>query len=384
VANCADCGKDLDEMDMAMGACQGQDCGEMLTPDTIQVLREAFGQVQVSPDIAPPPVAGPDIPDGVVCENPDCGMDLMGDQMAAYEAGQPCPYCTVAKTSAAAPAPVQDPTAWPEPRQPPSAVSVGTPQSSTAPVDLLVNSGPLAKHNVTITLPTDQIIGRSVVKQQLHDACAQYNVSTGFYDKAISRISREHCKLYLNPASGNLIVEDMGSTNHTYVDREQVVAGTSVEIGHHQMLVLAGRLYLIRPGQLPIIHTTTGVRLFFVGPQTLPPSISSPAAIHLGRLQLDGSHETFAKAIMETMEDDPALDPDDFRRVSRRHATLALKDGEYTLTVEEGKTGKVIEFHPSVTGDPITSTVDSSQPKSFAACQGGVSIVLGREEFRIE
>ena len=58
-----------------MGTCRG--CGEMLTPDTVQVLREAFGQVQVSPDIAPPPVAGPDIPDGVVCENPDCGMDLM-------------------------------------------------------------------------------------------------------------------------------------------------------------------------------------------------------------------------------------------------------------------------------------------------------------------
>ena len=32
MANCADCGKDLVEMDMAMGACQG--CGEMLTPDT--------------------------------------------------------------------------------------------------------------------------------------------------------------------------------------------------------------------------------------------------------------------------------------------------------------------------------------------------------------
>jgi len=56
MANCADCGKDLDEMDMAMGACQG--CREMLTPDTVQVLREAFGQVQVSPDIAPPPVRG--------------------------------------------------------------------------------------------------------------------------------------------------------------------------------------------------------------------------------------------------------------------------------------------------------------------------------------
>ena len=87
--HCADCNKGLDELDMAMGACQG--CGEMLTPDTVQVLREAHGQVQESPDIAPPPVAGPDMPDGVMCENADCGMDLMGDQMTAYESGQPCP-----------------------------------------------------------------------------------------------------------------------------------------------------------------------------------------------------------------------------------------------------------------------------------------------------
>ena len=126
---------------------------------------------------------------------------------------------------------------------------------------------------------------------------------------------------------------------------------------------------------MPIIHTTTGVRLFFVGPQTLHPgSVSSPAAIHLGRLQVDGSHEAFAKAIMQSMEDDPALDPDDFRRVSRRHATLTLNDGEYTLSVEEGKTGEVIEPHPSLTGDSITSTVDSSQPKSFVAGQVGHSL----------
>jgi len=385
MANCADCGKDLDEMDMAMGACQG--CGEMLTPDTVQVLREAFGQVQVSPDIAPPPVAGPDIPDGVVCEKPDCGMDLMGDQMAAYEAGQPCPYCGVAKTSAAPPAPASTPASAPVPSPTPSEATVGTPPSMaagtvSAPVHLLVNSGPLAKHNATITLPTGQIIGRREIKQQLHDACAQYNVSTGFYDKAISRISREHCILSVNPASENLIVEDMGSTNHTYVDREQVIAGTSVEIGHHQMLVLAGKLYLIRPGQMPIIHTTTGVRLFFVGPQTLHPgSVSSPAAIHLGRLQLDGSHEAFAKAIIQTMEDDPALDADDFRRVSRRHATLTLKDGEYTLTVEEGKTATVAR-HGSTA--PEASTVDSTQPETFPTGETGASITLGKQTFRVE
>ena len=57
MANCADCGKELDEMDMAMGTCQG--CGEMLTPDTVQVLREAFGQVQVSPTSHLRPLLGP-------------------------------------------------------------------------------------------------------------------------------------------------------------------------------------------------------------------------------------------------------------------------------------------------------------------------------------
>lgn len=377
MANCADCGKELDEMDMAMGGCQG--CGEMLTPDTVQVLREAFGQVQVSPDIAPPPVAGPDMPDGVICETSDCGMDLMGDQMAAYEAGQPCPFCGVAKNSATPPVPT------PTPSQVPPAATVGTPQSmatgsATAPVHLLVNSGPLAKHNATIMLPTGQIIGRKEIKQQIHDACAQYSVSTGFYDKAISRISREHCKLSVNPVTENLMVEDMGSTNHTYVDREQVIAGTSVEIGHHQMLVLAGKLYLIRPGQMPIIHTSTGVRLFFAGPQTLHPgSVSSPVAIHLGRLQLDGSHEAFAKAIMLSMEDDPALDPDDFRRVSRRHATLRLNDGEYTLTVEEGKTATVAR-HAST----ASATVDSTCPETFPTGEKGASIILGKQTFSVE
>ena len=217
---------------------------------------------------------------------------------------QRCSTCT---SITSVPAPVSSPTPL-QHRRDASSMAAG---SATAPVHLLVNSGPLAKHNATITLPTGQIIGRREIKQQLHDACAQYNVTTGFYDKAISRISREHCILSVNPASENLIVEDMGSTNYTYVDREQVIAGTSVEIGHHQMLVLAGKLYLIRPGQMPIIHTTTGVRLFFVGPQALHPgSVSSPAAIHLGRLQVGGSHEAFAKAIMQSMEDDPALDPD--------------------------------------------------------------------------
>ena len=89
----------------------------MLTPDTVQVLREAFSQVQVSPDIAPPPVAGPDIPDGVVCENPDCGMDLMGDQMTAYERptmsllrrgkNQRCSTCTSTDTGSSAHVPAK-------------------------------------------------------------------------------------------------------------------------------------------------------------------------------------------------------------------------------------------------------------------------------------
>lgn len=376
--HCADCNKGLDELDMAMGACQG--CGEMLTPDTVQVLREAHGQVQESPDIAPPPVAGPDMPDGVMCENADCGMDLMGDQMTAYESGQPCPYCGEAKTST----PSSEPA--PTPVTAPSSATVGASSASasgmsTAPVHLLVNSGPLAKHNASIVLPTNQIVGRKQIKQQFHEACAQYNVSTSFYDKAISRVSREHCKLSINPSSENLIVEDMGSTNHTYVDRQQVIAGTSVEIENHQMLVLAGKLYLIRPGQMPIVHASTGVRLFFVGPQTLHlGSVSSPATIHLGRLQLDGSHETFAKAIMQTMEDDPALNADDFRRVSRRHASLTLKDGEYTLSVEEGKTASVAQ-HGTASG-PAT-TVDSTRVETFPTGVGA-SITLGKQTFSVE
>ena len=252
--------------------------------------------------------------------------------------------------------------------------------SATAPVHLLVNSGPLAKHNATITLPT----GESSVAEKSNNNSMMHVLSTMFQRDSTTRPSaeslEEHFILSVNPASENLIVEDMGSTNHTYVDREQVIAGTSVEIGHHQMLVLAGKLYLIRPGQMPIIHTTTGVRLFFVGPQTLHPgSISSPAAIHLGRLQVDGSHEAFAKAIMQSMDDDAALDSDDFRRVSRRHATLTLNDGEYTLTVEEGKSATVAR-HGSTA--PEATTVDSTRSETFPT--GGASITLGKQTFRVE
>ena len=370
------CGKTLDEIDMAQASCQS--CGEMLTPETIVILREQFGQAQQTPDITPPPVPGPEVPDEVECENPDCEMPLAGQDMMAYESGQPCIYCGVPKNQ---PTPAPMPTPAPTPSQPdvpavdPSAV---VPSTNVATIHMMVNSGPLAKHNALLKLPIAQDIGRNTIKSQLQELCTVHGEPLLPYEKAIDRISRSHFKFHFDSTNEALSVEDLNSTNFTYVDRNQITGGQVEIIDCHQMLVLAGELYLVRPGQYAVTHRDTGVKLHMTGPETIDKStVTGVAKIELGRLQSDGSHTAFAKAIMKTMEDDPNLDHDEFRRVSRRHATLELTNGEFILNLEQDKTAQV---EMMATGGP-PSVIDVNHEQPYVSKSSYFSFTLGNQVF---
>ena len=362
---------------MASGSCQ--QCGEMLTPETIVFLRDQFGQQQKTPDITPPPIPGPEVPDEVECQNPDCEMPLAGQDMIAYESGQPCIYCGVPKnqtshTSKSTPLPQQPP----QPVVPAVDPSAVVPATNVATIHLMVNSGPLAKHNALLKLPIQQEIGRSSIKSQLQELCTVHGEPLQPYQKAIDRISRSHFKLHFDSSIESLSVEDLNSTNFTYVDRNQVPGGHVDGIDCHQMLVLAGELYLIRPGQYAVTHRDTGVKLYMTGPETINSrSATAKEKIELGRLQSDGSHTTFAKAIMKTMEDDPNLDHDEFRRVSRRHATLELVNGEFILNLENDKVAQVEMM--STGGPPSVTDVTHEQP--YVSKSSYFSFTLGNQVF---
>jgi pSer/pThr/pTyr-binding forkhead associated (FHA) protein len=99
------------------------------------------------------------------------------------------------------------------PRQRPAAPPRAASRSRSAAHELLVTDGNLA--GTVIPLADRQItIGRAA------DATL---VLTDDY------ASTRHARLY--PQNGEWIVEDLGSTNGTYLDREKVIAPTPVPVG---------------------------------------------------------------------------------------------------------------------------------------------------------
>ena len=357
--DCIDCGKIFDEADLAAGACQN--CGEPFTPDTVVQLNAHFGHVVEAPVVIAPVIQTQGPPQELECTNPDCAMPLMGDEMAAYQNGLGCPYCGHNKKASSVSQP-----------QPPV-----TPPVSSGPVyQLYVNSGPLAKHKAVIHLP-EAILGRKFFTEALQAACQLHGADFTAYHKALGNISREHIQLHFDMTCimGDptpYYLTDQGSTNLTHVNRGEVLG--TVRFGPGQMLILAQELYLslAEKGSFEISHVDTGVSVRL--------NENAAEVFHLGRLQTNGQHEAFAKAVLTAMDADPKLDSEEYRRISRRHVHVRAgsSEGEISVTCEPGKDAAVLFQHATA------RQVDEQNPFTYTLAQGEVlTLVIGKQQFTI-
>lgn len=379
--DCIDCGKIFDEGDLAAGACQG--CGEPFTPDTVIQLNAQFGHVVEAPEVIAPVVQTEGPPQEIECANPDCAMPLMGDDMAAYQNGLGCPYCRHNKQAQSVPKPPQSQQVSQNVSQ--SQPPVTPPVSSASTWPFYVNSGPLAKHKAVIHLPNAEIIGRKFFTEALQAACQSHGADFTAYHKALGNISREHIVLEFNVTClmGDptpFFLTDQGSTNLTHVNRDEV-SGT-VRFGEGQMLVLAQELHLsMAPtsGGIEISHADTGVSVAL--------NLTAPEGLHLGRLQRNGQHEAFAKAVLGAMDADSTLDSDEYRRISRRHAHVIHHPGStsttgdppsLSVTCESGKDATVLI--QNATARPV----DEQNPFNYGLTQGEIlTLVIGKQQFTI-
>ena len=377
--DCIDCGKIFDEGDLAAGSCQG--CGEPFTPDTVIQLNAQFGHVAEVPEVIAPVVHTEGPPQEIECANPDCAMPLMGDEMAAYENGQGCPYCGHNKKAQSVPQQQsQQVSQNVSQSQPP----VTPPVSSATTWPFYVNSGPLAKHKAVIHLP-EEIIGRKFFTEALQAACQSYGADFTAYHKALGNISREHIFLEfdITCVTGDktpFYLTDQGSTNLTHVNRDEV-SGT-VRFGEGQMLVLAQELHLsmaTKSGEFEISHVDTGVSVRL--------NEHATEGLHLGRLQTNGQHEAFAKAVLGAMDADPTLDSDEYRRISRRHAHVIFNPGSKTSSKGPESISVVCEAGKDATvlfQNATARQVDEQNPFNHILSQGEVlTLVLGKQQFTI-
>jgi len=330
--------------DLAAGSCQS--CGEPLLPDDIQNLEAKLNVVKEVPEVDAPvllPEGGIKIPDVLICKNPACGFELYGDEIKSYMNGGVCNYCNASDPDAVASQPVVESEKISDEAE--SAMSESSEQSeseaseSNGGIRVRLCTGPLS--GFQFNLPTDIILGREFFKKTISDMCDDWaanimptivlnNVdlpSIEWYAKSISRISREHFKI-----SEDGVIEDMGSVNSTYLDREEVFGeGDSFELG--MVLSIADELMLTRvhsekdgPG-ITITHTQTDI------------SIDVPIGkkFHLGRLREDGRREPFGFAITDHLKRMSGMDHDDMRRISRRHAFVELLDDGVWIGNIDGK-----------------------------------------------
>ena len=378
--DCIDCGKIFDEGDLAAGACQG--CGEPFTPDTVIQLNAQFGHVVEAPEVIAPVVQTEGPPQEIECANPDCAMPLMGDEMAAYQNGQGCPYCGHNKKAQSVPKPPQSQQVSQNVSQ--SQPSV-TPPVGVSTVPFYVNSGPLAKHKAVIHLPEAEIVGRKFFTEALQAACQSYGADFTAYHKALGNISREHIELAFDVTCfvddpTPFYLTDQGSTNLTHVNRDEV-SGT-VRFGKGQMLVLAQELHLsmaTKSGGIEISHVDTGVSVRL--------NEHATEGLHLGRLQTNGQHEAFAKAVLGAMDADPTLDSDEYRRISRRHVHVIFNPGSTSKTGDPESISVMCEAGKDATvlfQNATARQVDEQNPFNHILSQGEVlTLVLGKQQFTI-
>ena len=372
---CLECGKNLGEEDLAAGSCQG--CGEPLMPEDVSNLESKLGIAKEVPEVKAPvliPEGGIKVPDVLICKNPDCGEDLYGDDIEAYLKGDPCQICGQPDPSASS-----TPTPESMPSQEQKNVEENINLSSMAseeevPVETETTpvasepvaepfmgktlrtrfcSGPLA--GTEFDLPTGIIIGRQLFNEIISAESKSQGIDLGWYNKSISRISREHFKL-----DEDGTITDMGSANGTILDREEIFGegdkfGEGVKFGLGNVLNLADEIMLTRvhssdddPSFIRITNTETKITI----------DVPQGVKYHLGRLREDGRREPFALAISDHMKRTDGMNADDFRRISRRHATVELQEnGEFLVENIEGKT---VTINPGIAKSKVDegSTVD--------------------------
>jgi hypothetical protein len=335
--DCLDCGKSLDLSDLAAGSCQS--CGEPLLPDDIKHLEAKLNIVKEVPEVEAPvlmPEGGIKVPDMMECKS--CGYPLYGDDLKSYMNGGDCNICNtpdpdaVAKQSSPEPVVESEPIA--EQGQIKSTDIEPSEVNEEGGIRVRLCTGPLA--GSAFNLPTDKILGREFFKEILDyhlkdhnvEALIENTIDEKWYAKSISRISREHFKI-----SEDGTIEDMGSANSTFLDREEVFGeGDAFELG--MVLSIADELMLTRvhseedgPG-ITITHAQTGISI----------DVPSGKKFHLGRLREDGRREPFGFAITDHMKRMDGMDHDDLRRISRRHATVEINsNGDISIENIDGK-----------------------------------------------
>lgn len=344
---CYFCGKTLDKGDMLARSCQK--CGEELMPDDIAKLENELGIVREAPEVEAPvlmPEGGIKIPDMMECKN--CGVPLYLDELKSYMNGGDCAYCGVPDPDAAVQEASPEPPVDAKPDSEVEEVPQQIIQSISVPENgILVRlcTGPLAGES--FKLPIDEIIGREffskIIKNSVHNYNAESFIdeqgsitgstyltnNTGvepseeWYAKSLSRVSREHFKI-----SEDGTIEDMGSANGTFLDREEIFGqGDAFELG--MVLSIADEIMLTRvhepedgPG-MRICHKQTGIVI----------DVPADKMFHLGRLREDGRREPFAFALEDQMTRIDGMNHEDLLRISRRHAIIWV-DHELGLSVE--------------------------------------------------
>jgi hypothetical protein len=409
---CLDCGKSFDKDDLLAMTCKG--CGEPLMPEDAKNLEANLGIVKEVPDIEVPvlvPDGGIKLPD--VMDSPCCGIPLMGQELIDFNSGKQCPYCnapnpnagnstTLPPAAESAKVPklsVQGAAAEPTSTEPMSQENTATPTQSDKSILVRMCTGPLA--NVSdypagniFDLPVNKILGREFFNQQIATLADGDEQVKTWYKKSIERLSREHFMIM-----EDLTVKDMGSTNCTYLDRDEVIdQGGKFTSG--KFLILADEIALSRVHSsaddgpsLRVTHCDTGITV----------DVPEGQQFHLGRLREDGRREPLTFVVSDTLKRTDGFDHDELRRISRRHATIYIEefeDPEATrgkmasmvkgLTIEniDGKQVLIEESNVnndySLTANQRTYKLNAENSKHSIHHKGAHLLTIGKQNFLIE
>jgi Zn finger protein HypA/HybF involved in hydrogenase expression len=293
---CQDCNKLLDKSDLAAGICQG--CTELLDNTQLQDLRQHLNiEGYKPPEITPPkreeaPIG---LPESEEC--PSCNADLMESQLKDWRNGMECPWC-------------QEPSIHIR-QSSQSAISdeVGLEEIEQKTIPFIINNGP--KVGTVIHIPYNKEIGRNDFRKLLNEP---------EYLELIKHISSEHLILHYDESTNSVSIEDLGSTNGTYIDGSKVVGPIAKDLTYGQVLNIYNLSFCLASldsRTLQVRHMPSNIVLHY-------PITTQPLSLHFGRHDEQSGREPWYRMAQVQLDNDiESLER--LETISRRHLFMEIE-----------------------------------------------------------
>lgn len=179
------------------------------------------------------------------------------------------------------------------------------------------------------------------------------SVSNGYFDSRV--LSRNHASLFIEPKSGQLMIQDMGSSNGTYVNQEKISSepvpiniGDRINLGFNIQVETSHKQISAMVEDISIVSNTPSAPMLSGLPKLTPEIVSKFTGAEKRHLDyLQGLFEQISGKKQE-VEEDEANDP---------YGGVLTTSKSFELGMFSDVTPSMEEVFSATTAEPVTNGI---------------------------